>query len=93
MRRARTSVKTIRAATMRTPGPIPPANSALMSVWVTMPYMMIGRLGGNSRPMLPEAVSSPIARSLRNPLCTRSAASRPPTARMVTPDAPVKVVK
>ena len=72
---------------------MPPANSARMSVWVTMPYMMIGRLGGNSRPMLPEAVNSPIANSLRKPLCSRSAASSPPTARMVTPDAPVKVVK
>ncbi len=93
MRRARTSVKAISANTMRMPGPMPPANIALMLFWLTTPYMMIGRLGGNSRPMLPEAVSSPVDRSLRNPLCASSAASSPPTARMVTPEAPVKVVK
>ena len=49
-----------RASTISTPGRKPPTNSWRMSIWAITPYMMIGRAGGNSRPMLPADVSSPM---------------------------------
>jgi hypothetical protein len=55
--------------------------------------MMMARLGGKRRPMAPDAVTRDSAFSREYPLPVRITVKRPPRARMVTPDAPVKVVK
>ena len=76
------------------PGTIPPANIHRMLVCVVAPTRMIGRLGGNRRPMLPTAVSRPIVNFCGYlPLSMRIVERMPPSARIVTPEAPVKVVK
>jgi hypothetical protein len=54
---------------------------------------MIGRLGGNNSPMLPEAVNNPVLNFLWYLLLIKTYDKRAPKARIVTPDAPVKVVK
>lgn len=55
-------------------------------------YKMTGRLGGNSSSRLPEAVTRPIEKPSGYLSLTSIGKTRPPKARMVTPDAPVKVV-
>ena len=54
---------------------------------------MTTRLGGSSSPRLPVDVSRPIENRSENPSLINTGSSKPPNARMVTPEAPVNVVK
>ena len=59
----------------------------------TTPYRITGRQGGNRSPRDPDEVRRP-RENLSGYRSTRSAGSRiPPSATIVTPEAPVKVVK
>ena len=54
---------------------------------------IIGRLGGNIKPVLPAEVNIPIENLSEYLFSLKIVKSIPPRARMVTPDAPVKDVK
>ena len=54
---------------------------------------MTGSEGGKSRPSEPAAVTRPSEKPSGYLSSSSDGSSRPPTARMVTPEAPVKVVK
>ncbi len=54
---------------------------------------MTGRLGGKRRPTLPAAVRRPELNDRDSFPSVRTNRSRLPTTRMVTPEAPVKVVR
>jgi hypothetical protein len=54
---------------------------------------MTGRLGGKRSPIEPDTVRSPMAKSSGYRSASSTGSSRPPSARMVTPDAPVNDVK
>ena len=56
-------------------------------------YRITTKLGGRSNPKLPVAVNRPTEKSDLKPDSIRTGSSNPPNARIVTPDAPVKVVK
>src|SRR5882757_10370226 len=54
---------------------------------------MSGSAGGNSSPSDPDAVKSPSANRSRYPSLRSAGNNTPPSARIVTPDPPVKTVK
>src|SRR5436190_2223451 len=54
---------------------------------------MSGSAGGNSSPSEPDAVNNPNAKRSRYPSLISAGNSTPPSAKIVTPDPPVKTVK
>ena len=56
-------------------------------------YRMRGRQGGNKSPSEPDPVTRPRASFSRNRAASSMGISRPPSARIVTPEAPVNEVK
>ena len=58
-----------------------------------IPYRIIGKLGINKRPKFPEAVKIPRLNFSGYPSSCKTGYSRPPSAIIVTPEAPVKAVK
>ena len=54
---------------------------------------MINRLGGSKIPRLPDAVSTPRENRSLYPCLISTGNMSPPSARIVTPEPPVKVVK
>ena len=55
--------------------------------------MISGKLGGKSKPKLPEVVISPSENESGRRCCRRAGNSNPPSATIVMPEAPVKAVK
>ena len=64
-----------------------------MALLATMEYRITGRQGGKSRPNEPAPVSKPSASRSEYRAASSTGISRPPSARIVTPDAPVNEVK
>src|SRR5262245_55970454 len=54
---------------------------------------MSGSAGGQSRPNDPDAVSNPSEKRSGYPSASSAGSSSPPSARIVTPEPPVKIVK
>jgi hypothetical protein len=85
--------------TSNMPGRIPPTYRSLMLIVAATPYRITGSAGGKRRPTLPELVSKPVL--ISKPvlkfseyfLFNRAIERKPPRASIVTPDAPVSVVK
>ena len=55
--------------------------------------MITARLGGNKSPKAPDAVMSACERSFAYPEPVSTIVNKEPSAKTVTPDTPVKVVK
>src|SRR5207247_6434846 len=75
------------------PGRIPPRNIFSMVILETMAYKIKGRQGGKRRTSEPAPVSSPSEAFSVYPLASGTGMSKPPSASIVTPEAPVKEVK
>ena len=57
------------------------------------PYIINGRLGGNNNPTEPETVIRPKENDLLYPSFINIGSSKPPKAKIVTPEPPVNAVK
>ncbi len=81
------------STTISVPGRIPPRNMLLIGTWAMIPHRISGRQGGKSRPSEPAPVIRPSAE--RSEYCAemRIGIKSPPSARIVTPEAPVNEVK
>src|SRR4030095_2703476 len=94
--------------TMSTPGSSPPRNIFSIVTLFTLAlatlrfaivvlaiieYRITGRHGGNKSPSAPEPVNKPTASRSEYRAERSTGRSSPPSARIVTPDAPVKEVK
>src|SRR5258706_16435986 len=75
-----------------TPGTSPPRYSLSAATPATAPYKITGSDGGNKRPSDPEAGTRPSENPSGYLSFTSAGKTRPPSARMVTPEPPVKVV-
>src|SRR4051812_39757187 len=63
-----------------------------MGCSATTAYKITGTLGKNSKPKLPDAVTTPSEKFSGYPSARKIGYTSPPNARMVTPDPPVNVV-
>ena len=75
------------------PGIKPAKNTLLTEIPAVNAYKINGRLGGKSKPSEPATVIRPNEKAFEYPSLINKGKKRPPRARIVTPDPPVKAVK
>ena len=72
---------------------MPAIKSLSILAAATTPKMIIGRLGGNNKPKLPDEVTRPSEYLSPYFSDNKAGSKNPPNATIVTPEAPVKAVK